>query len=384
MRAKKIILTLIILVILFELGFVAFQKLKPQEGPLEGIPTAAPTELTEAPTAAPTEEPTEPPTEPPTEAPTEPPQSSFLLTFAGDCTLGSYPDKWLAASSFIQTIGEDYTYPFANVAEFFAGDDFTIINLESVLADEGKAASKRFAFRGPVAYTEIMTSSSVEAVTLANNHTEDYGTEGYASTKTALEDAKITYVEEDKTAVYTTEGGLTIGLYADAFNFSTKDIQNNIASLKDQGVDVIVCAFHWGSEGKYRASGDQQTFAHAAIDAGAHIVYGHHPHVLQPIEEYNGGVIMYSLGNFSFGGSVFPQDYDTAVVQQEVIRDPETGEVSLGQLTIMPCSISSMNGQNNFQPTPLEPGDMYDRVLSKLDGSFDGPNLNVDYSKLDN
>ena len=381
---KKILLVLLSLLLVAELGFLGIMHVRGDvdEGLLSLLTpeTEAPTvPATDAPTEEPTQAPTEPPTEPPTEAPTEPPEVSYLFSFAGDCTLASDPGNYASPHGFIQTVGTDYGYPFRNVVDYFRNDDFTIINLESVLADQGYAASKLFTFRGPVAYTEIMTGSSVEAVTLANNHTQDYGKAGYESTTQALTDAGIWFVEENKTQLLTTESGLTIGLYADAFQFSTAEIEKNVKALRDQGAEIVICAFHWGTEGSYRATADQKRFAHAAIDAGADVVYGHHPHVLQPIEEYNGGYIFYSLGNFSFGGNNFPKDLDSAIVQLEVIRR-EDGTVELGKLELIPVSISSMKNQNNFQPTPYEEGTKeYDRVLSKLDGTFTGPNLVVDY-----
>lgn len=322
-------------------------------------------------------------TEPTQPAETEPKEKRYVLSFAGDCTLGSVSKNWNNGNHFIQTIGENYDYPFENVRDYFEKDDFTLINLEGPLTDSSSGAqSKTFAFRGPTTYTQIMTGSSVEAVTLANNHAQDYGKAGYESTTKVLKEAGITYVEKNGTAMYTTESGLKIGLYAGAFDFSTSDIQNDIAKLRKNGAEIVICAFHWGEEGVYRPDTSQQKVAKTAIDAGADIVYGHHPHVLQKIEQYKDGYIFYSLGNFSFGGAALPGDYDTALLQMEVIRE-ENGKVRLGELTIIPCSISSISGQNNFQPTPLEPGKVYDRVLSKLDGSFSGPNLNVDYSKLD-
>lgn len=371
------------------IGFVVYMESRPAvQTPGTTIPTTevpGTTETTEEvteeiPTTVPeTTEPAPTETEPPE---TEPEQIRYVLSFAGDCTLAADPGNYNSPHGFIQTVGTDYGYPFRNVVDYFENDDFTIINLESVLADSGYPADKLFTFKGPTAYTQIMTSSSVEAVTLANNHTEDYGKAGYDSTIQALTEAEIPFVEENKTTLVTTESGLTIGLYADAFAFSTADIQKNVKQLRDSGAEIVICAFHWGTEGSYRPTAEQKKFAQAAIDAGADIVYGHHPHVLQPIESYNGGYIFYSLANFSFGGNHFPKDMDSALVQLEVIRE-EDGSVSLGELIIVPMSISSMEVQNNFQPTPYKEGSKeYDRVLSKLDGSFTGPDLTVNYDHL--
>ena len=390
LTVKKILLIVLSIVLVAEIGVAFILGSRADSIPVDVTEPVATEALatigTEVLTTAPAE--TEAPTEPPTEAPTEPPvtepkEQHYILSFAGDCTLGSTSKNWNNSNHFIQTIGENYDYPFANVRKYFDNDDFTLINLEGPLTDSSSGAqSKTFAFRGPTAYTRIMTGSSVEAVTLANNHAEDYGKAGYESTTNALKEAGITYVEKDGTAMYTTQRGLKIGLYAAAFSFDTADMKKDIAALRDAGAEIVICAFHWGEEGVYRADANQQKVAKAAIDAGADIVYGHHPHVLQKIEQYNGGYIFYSLGNFSFGGAALPGDYDTALLQLDVVRD-ENGQVSLGELTIIPCSISSVSSQNNFQPTPLEAGKAYDRILSKLDGSFKGANLNVDYSKLD-
>ena len=392
MKAKVTILIILVLLLAAEIGLLVVMDSAKEEITMQATEAVA-TEVVET---LPTEIVTEPPvTEMPTEtaAPTLPPETEppvtepkekhYTLSFAGDCTFGSISKNWNNGNHFIQTIGEDYDYPFANVREYFENDDFTIINLEGPLTDSSSGAqSKTFAFRGPTAYTQIMTGSSVEAVTLANNHAEDYGKAGYESTTNALTEAGITFVEKNKTAMYTTESGLKIGLYAGAFDISTSDVKNDVAALRNNGAEIVICAFHWGEEGHYRPGEDQQKVAKAAIDAGADIVYGHHPHVLQKIEQYKDGYIFYSLGNFSFGGAALPGDYDTALLQMDVVRD-ENGKVRLGELTIIPCSISSTTKQNNFQPTPLEEGKVYDRVLSKLDGSFKGANLNVDYSKLD-
>lgn len=383
---KKVLLVILSLLLVAELGFVGIMQVRGNMDLSLLNPTEAPTEApTEKPTEAPTEAPTEEPTEPPTEAPTEPPEVRYTFTFVGDCTLGSNRDRWGYASSFIKTIGENYDYPFANVREFFENDDLTVANLEVVLADEGASTGKLFTFRGPTAYSQILTGSSVEAVTIANNHARDYGTAGYESTKSVLDAAGVSYVEVYSSTVIELEKGLTVGLYAIDGSVNAIDKNKAVAGvqkLKEEGVDLIIVAAHWGNEGKYRPNSSQQDIGKALIDAGANIIYGHHPHVLQKIEEYNGGIIYYSLGNFSFGGNTNPRDKDSVIVRQEVIHNPD-GSVSLGELTLIPCSISSVEDRNNYQPTPCEEGtEMYDRILSKLDGTFEGYDLVVDYSNL--
>ena len=317
-------------------------------------------------------------TQAPTTAPTVPPEEHFQLTFVGDCTFGANPSNTYAGFGFPKTVGEDYKYPFRNVINWFENDECTFINLEGPLTDEGNPMQKKHAFRGPTAYVNIITENSVEAVSIANNHTMDYGQTGYTSTVTTLENAGIPFVERDGSCVFTTENGLTIGLYGAVYYvLDEAEITAGITALKEQGCDLVIFAPHWGVEGTYRPTAQQTRLGHAAIDAGADIVWGSHPHVLQPVESYSGGVIYYSMGNFSFGGNGYPRDYDTALLQQEVIRFSD-GTVTLGELTIVPCNVSSVLDRNNFQPTPYESGsDGYERVMQKLDGSWTGPNLPI-------
>ena len=336
---------------------------------------------TEATVPETTEEVTEPePTEPETTEPaTEPEPQTFTLTFVGDCTLGTQPKNFNYQLAFIKTVGEDYSYNFANVIDYFANDDFTMLNLEGVLANEGTAAVKQYTFRGPTDYVNILTQNSVEAVSLSNNHSKDFLEAGYLSTTTTLTDAGVPYVEQDKTLIVTTERGLTIGIYAvNIDNLKEEEIVAGISALDaNEEVDLVILCAHWGNENTFKANATQKTLGHAAIDAGADIVYGTHPHTLQPIEEYNGGIIYYSLGNFAFGGNNKPKDFNTALVQQEVILNPD-GTVTLGELTIVPCSVSSVTNTNNFQPTPYEVGSAdYEKTMSKLNGTYTGASLPI-------
>ena len=379
-QVKQILLIVLAILLIGELAFLGFRAFRGEEPHQPDLPPAAassPTgETMEAfASSAPSEVSATEVSEAPTEASTEPKESRYVLTFTGDCTFGSTAEKWSNGYGFVKTVGENFNWPFENLRPYFEADDFTIINLEGPLTDGGTPADKQFVFRGLPDYTRIMTGASVEAVTLANNHARDYGQTGYNNTVQALTNSGIAYVERDGTALYTTESGLTIGLYAASFSFRESSIRAAISGLREQGAEIVVCAFHWGDEGTYRPNGSQEYFGRLAIEAGADIVWGHHPHVLQKIERYGNGVIFYSLGNCSFGGNTYPKDYDSAIVQQEVIRGSD-GTVRLGELTIVPISLSSVSGRNNYQPTPLQPDtEAYARVLSKLDGSFRGADL---------
>ena len=337
------------------------------------------TETTEATTEA-TTLPTE--TSVPTEPSTEPPQpEEFVLTFAGDCTLANIQGR-TGSSTFVGTVGENYAYPFANVQTYFAEDDCTFVNLECVLSERGYPADKMFTFRGPSTYINILTEGSVEYAGVVNNHTMDYGKDAYNDTLALLDGAGIAYAEDKDTVLFTTESGLTIGVYSHNFPTSTSGIGTKIQSLRDQGAEVVVMCVHWGNEYYFKPTSGQVNIGRYAIDHGADIVFGHHPHVLQPIEEYNGGVIFYSLGNFSFGGNGNPADLDTAVLQQTIIRDPD-GTIHMGERNIVPCYITSnpKNG-NNYQPTPMDPeldAEAYQRVLRKLNGTYEKDKLYVSY-----
>ena len=298
---------------------------------------------------------------------TEAVPESFLLTFVGDCTLGCRDSHAYAGYGFIQTIGDDYGFPFRNVLNYFESDEMTFINLEGTFCDSGYAVEKAHTFRGPTHYINILTQNSVEAVSLANNHTMDYGQSGYDSTAATLEGAGIPYVERDSSTILTTKNGLTIGIYGAVYYvMDTEVITAAIRQLREQA-DIVIFAPHWGFEMNTQRNQDQVDLAHAVIDAGADIVWGSHPHVLQAMEEYNGGKIFYSLGNFSFGGNIYPDDYDSALIQQEIIRQPD-GSICLGQTIVVPVCVSSIPDRNNFQPTPYEEGsDGYRRVMEKLD-----------------
>ena len=378
---KKGVKILIVLLLIGDLLLAAMvfgpfepgEKILAQEPETEALATEEITLATEQIVAPETTAPyVAPETTAPTELPPTPTVSDeeFILTFVGDCTLGATPDSYYAPLGFIKTVEDDYSYPFRYVASYFAEDDFTMANLEGVLQDRGVSTTNSRALLGKPEYAKILSQNSVEVVTLANNHTLDYGKKGYESTVASLEAEKVAYVENDSILLVQTRSGLTIGVYAMTYaNMDEDNMRNGISMLKNRGAEVIIVAAHWGAELHYEPIDDQVRLAHAAIDAGAHIVYGSHPHVLQPIEEYGNGIIYYSLGNFSFGGHSNPKDYDTAMIRQQVIRKAD-GTSQLGGCTPIPACVSGVSDYNNFQPMPYEEGsDDYQRTMDKLFGT---------------
>lgn len=336
------------------------------------------TEPTPGPTPAPTPAPTPEPTPEPTPTP-EPQPEEFVISFVGDCTLASDQRKKGTDRAFEKIVGEDYAFPFAETAEYFENDYLSIANMEGTFTASERSNGGTFTFKSDARYAQVFSEGGIELVVLGNNHSMDYGAKGAEDTKSALEEAGVCYADEDGTFVYQRDDGLAVGVYSKLYP-TEADVRRGVKALRDGGAELIVAALHWGIEGSYRPTEDQRSVGRAAIDAGADIVYGCHPHVLQKTEEYGGGIILYSLGNWSFGGNTAPRDRDTAIIRITAVRDVD-GSVTLGGVELIPCELSSEPSLNNYQPHPYDPDSAeYARAMSKLDGTFTGPDLVVDYS----
>ena len=292
---------------------------------------------------------------------------SLTVSVVGDCTLGTDEnfDYDTSLNAYYENYGADYF--FSNVKSIFSADDLTIANFEGTLTDSEDREDKEYAFKAPAEYAGILTSGSVEAVNTANNHSHDYGNQGYEDTISALDSAGILNFGYDKTLVTEVKGikvGL-VGIYELKDHLVRKEqLKQNIAKVKAEGAQITIVIFHWGNEKEEVPDSNQTTLAHLAIDEGADLVCGHHPHVLQGIEEYKGKNIVYSLGNFCFGGNQYPSDMDTMIFQQTFTVD-QNGVKADNVTNIIPCSVSSDSDYNNYQPTPAE-GDEAARILNKI------------------
>lgn len=299
--------------------------------------------------------------------------TTLTVTFAGDCTLGT-DEAFNPATSFNAEYDkvDNPAYFLQNVADIFGADDLTIVNMEGTLTTSTTRAEKTFAFKGPAEYSQVLTSSSVEAASVANNHSRDYGEQSLTDTIETLDAAGVQTFGYDRIAYLDVKGVKVALIGANAlssYETTTTQVTQQIAEARNQGAQLVLVYIHWGIERDYVPSTDQVHLGHAAIDAGADLVVGSHPHVIQGYEQYQGRYIVYSLGNFCFGGNSNPTDKDCMIFQQTfTVQGNEVAKND--DVDFIACSISSASSRNNYQPTPAT-GDEKARIEKKIQDSTD-------------
>jgi poly-gamma-glutamate synthesis protein (capsule biosynthesis protein) len=284
----------------------------------------------------------------------------IVLNFAGDCTL---------AGHFETFVGDRMDYPFDKM-KWFGEADVSMVNLENPITMRGQKVPKEFNFRMHPAFCQVLLNGGVDVVTLANNHVMDYGDQGVFDTVHYLDSVGIKHVgaganlNEARKSVIISVKGKKIGflayfgggLYAaTAKRAGTAPRKENlivedVRKLRNE-VDFVVVNFHWSEEMRNFPNEEQQRLAHRTIDAGADLIIGHHPHVLQGIEKYRHGIIAHSLGNFIFGGNS-RREYDTIVLQITIQAEQVIP-------TVIPIHV------HEWQPYRLE-GFEADRVIGQV------------------
>lgn len=292
----------------------------------------------------------------------------ITISAVGDVTLGNYLTQdysW----SFNETYEKQQNpaYFLENVADIFAEDDMTLVNLEGPLTIAEDYREGTYVIKGAPEYVNILMEGHVEMAGLANNHRLDYKAQGTKDTVNALEGAGIVYAYDENVGIFETQG-IRIGCVSVneiAWGEGVERfLQEGIAQLQEEEVDIIIASCHWGIERENYPEEYQQELGRKCIDWGADLVLGHHPHVLQGIEEYQGKYIVYSLGNFCFGANRNPADKDTIIFQQTfTFIDGEKTENT--EVKIIPCSISSLSNRNDYKPTPLDGEDAM-RVINRM------------------
>ncbi len=288
---------------------------------------------------------------------------TITITAAGDCTLGgdTTQGSYKRFKKYFEELGPSYF--LENVKSVFEDDDLTIVNLEGTFTETTNRKSKQYSFKGDYKFSRILTEGSVELVSIDNNHTQDYYAQGLADTKKTLNYIGVGYAGLGTT--YTTEiKGVKIGFLSyRVWDMTIEGMTEAIRTMKES-CDLVIVAIHWGDEKDYTASSKQVKLGHAAVDAGADLVLGTHPHVIQGIEIYNGKYIVYSLANFCFGGNQNPADKDTFIFQQTFTM--ANGEVIDSEISIFPCTISSTSTTNDYRPTIVDYNKGGAAILKKI------------------
>lgn len=309
-------------------------------------------------------------------------EDTITITFAGDSTLGQAERQgtWNTFSARVEKHG--YEFFFEKVKPVFENDDYTIINLENTFTNATDyETEKKWAFKGDPDYVNILLLGDVEAVHIPNNHMHDYKQQGFEDTIKTLDDAGIVYYGNDTMSpTWNITGGhlgydfpriVTIkgvkvallgykGWYG--YGSNKEKIKNDIQDMKKKA-EIVIVTYHWGGQYVYYPNDMQKDLGRFSIDNGADLVVGHHPHVIQGIEKYKDKFIVYSLGNFSFGGDRNPEDRD-AIMYQGIFTIKD-GELVGIDGNIIPCKVSTEDSINNFQPYVLE-GDEKERVMNKV------------------
>ena len=301
----------------------------------------------------------------------EPVDGAFTidLSIVGDCLLATHKGQTYKGSFSWYAARQEPAYFFEKVYDIFSADDFTIVNLENVLTDrplkeKEKSTDPAYWFKAPAANAGILAQNSVEAVSLANNHTGDYGEAGRRDTARAVEAAGLLYGTNDET-VYLEKNGFTIALICHGLwneGQASQIIRRLNAAAENSDYQIVF--FHGGTEGTHDVEDWKQRACRRLADAGADLVVGCHPHVLQPMEVYNGVNIVYSLGNFCYGGNRRPEN--RTVICRAVLT-VEGGQLADEAVEFIPCYVYTGN-TNNWQPAPITDEAERQKVLAFMEG----------------
>lgn len=250
----------------------------------------------------------------------------IVLRFGGDCLL---------AEHYEEAAGDSVSLAFGSF-NVLKSADVAMVNLECPITMRGRPVTKPYNFRMQPRFLSALTSAGIDVVNIANNHIYDFGKIGLYDTISYLDSAGVDFVGAGRNAAQAhapaiiTVRGMHVaflGYYgggeapcatktrAGVAGRSIESIRSDIASVRhDYPGAYVVVNLHWGTEKAEIPDPEQIEFAHTVIEAGANLIIGHHPHVLQGIESYRSGVIVYSLGNFIFGGRN-SETYDTALFE---------------------------------------------------------------------
>lgn len=295
--------------------------------------------------------------------------SRITFSFLGDCILASNAGD-TREDSFVQYAKEQpASYFFEKAVPYYSESDFVIANSEFVLSDRSLSKvtgdGREFWFKSPASYADILREGQIDIVTIANNHTSDYGDAGYADTKEALEAAGITWGDLDN-PIYVKKNGVTFGIICTKlFSRDVEPFLDTVAEKVIENSDIQIMYFHGGEENVHVPEEWLTEACHKYADMGIDLIVGSHPHVLRPMEEYNGVDIIYSLGNFCYGANRTPENR-TVILNETFVFDVD-GEYIYQEENFIPFYVYG-GGHNNWQPVPITDSGEISRTLSFMYG----------------
>jgi poly-gamma-glutamate synthesis protein (capsule biosynthesis protein) len=234
-------------------------------------------------------------------------EKEIRLLFVGDIMMTR------SVEGKINDLNKKFIFPFLNILDYLRGFDYVVANLEGPISDKGVKIGSIYSFRMKPNVAEALSNANINVVNLANNHIFDYGKIAFEDTLKNLDKNNIKYFGNSYEPLIIEKEGVKIGFlgFSDFLkHLKVKENKIGIAVVNDnlsdiirkakEKVDILIVSFHWGEEYQKLANERQEKLAKIAIDSGADLVIGHHPHVIQDIEKYKEKFIFYSLGNFIF------------------------------------------------------------------------------------
>jgi poly-gamma-glutamate capsule biosynthesis protein CapA/YwtB (metallophosphatase superfamily) len=288
-------------------------------------------------------------------APAKPLPLTITLSAVGDCTFGGGIENGFDTTPFDHMMTrhkDDPTYPFSGVLDIFRNDDITIVNLEGTLTTSTEPIPQgKFHFRGKPEYARILKESSVEIANVANNHMGDFGLRGQQDTSLALTNAGVGVSGNGIVDVRTIRGIEVVNVGFTGVHMTRTKVKSEIEARKKPD-NLVIASFHWGMEGTHEVIDIQRDFGRQAIDAGADVVLGHHPHVVQAMETYQGKHIVHSLGNFVFGANTNPQKIESMIYRETFVQ--QDGRMIPKSFDVIPVLLCARLPCLEFRPVPLE------------------------------
>ena len=306
----------------------------------------------------------------------EPEDFEIKMNFVGDCCMATNLQDKSQGTLLWYEANYPTSYFFEKVVDVFEADDFTVANCENVFSDSSngprdKGPGTNYWFKAPTRFAKVFSDNSIEAVTVNNNHTNDYGPDDFEDTKKALDDAGVDWGFRDK-IIYYEKNGFKVAVVRVSY-YSYEEAEGVVKWLKTatENSDFQIVFFHGGIEHIFEVEGWKRDACHLMVDNGADLVLGSHPHVLQKRENYNGADIVYSLGNFCFGGNTAPQPNRTIIYGYtlKVHKEGDSVELVGREENMIPCYIYT-GGANNWQPAIVEDEEVKEQIMKFMNGEL--------------